>query len=343
MRPRQSGGFLPCYAAPPCNLGDAVEHLELHLCRAAPQARELHRRLLAAQMAMRPASGIPAPSESCPGPPSTGARRGRPVDLPPPRTLRGNPHRRRYRQNAARRRRSANRARKARRGLRGDPDRGELPVEHGAQPLGPHDHVAEPEISVNQRGRGRRRSVLGEPSQARLEARVRSPHAVELGTGALEDGNRWRLRGARARQEMERARVERVDARERSPHLARQMPAGRLELRSLDDPPADRLAIDALEDEERALEHSCRFGGPERARHGHPPRGRVPDDVHLLDTTERRLVNPPAQIPPQDARQGSGPWARLDRDVDRDRCAGGPPASGRRLSTRTDSPVSARR
>ena len=57
----------------------------------------------------------------------------------------------------------------------------ELPVEDGAQALGPDDEVAGAEVAVHEGGRSRRqvRGALGEPAQPELEGRVRLAEHVD--------------------------------------------------------------------------------------------------------------------------------------------------------------------
>ena len=56
---------------------------------------------------------------------------------------------------------------------------GELPVEHGPQPVVADDHVAEPEVAVHDAATDGRRPVVVEPAQGQLERRMRLAERVE--------------------------------------------------------------------------------------------------------------------------------------------------------------------
>src|SRR5207237_4043989 len=58
-------------------------------------------------------------------------------------------------------------------------DVGELPVEHGAQAVGPDDQVAVAEVAMDDGRSGGRRPSLFEPAQRQLERGVRLAEAVE--------------------------------------------------------------------------------------------------------------------------------------------------------------------
>ena len=112
-------------------------------------------------------------------------------------------------------------ARTATPGPRGVAAVGQLPVEHGAQAVGPHDQVAVAEVPVDERpARRRRRAVAVQPAEAQLEGRVRLAGGVEGGA---------ELAPGRHRRGRDRADRDAVDAGQRLAALGGRR-AGRGEL-----------------------------------------------------------------------------------------------------------------
>ncbi len=143
----------------------------------------------------------------------------------------------------------------------------ELPVDHRGEPALVDDHVAEPEVAVDQpRARGRRRRVQAQPPQPGLDRRQRLADRVELRL-PQSAGLERRLAGA-AGEPLHRRGLDRVDLSERRGELRRQTLARRRQLvapeharrhrgpgdelhqvaRSRSEPPARRLEGDRRSD-----------------------------------------------------------------------------------------------